>query len=159
MANGFGLQSPPPPGTLAPSGTFGAPATGGGILDSLAKAASNPLLQAALAGYLGYIGSPRRGGRGAAMENAGLNAFGATPFDRAMLIVEVLVLAIITYEVATDRFHNWKIRRRSKHIHKRYLQGQTLLNAAPDPSASGDAAQIWKETRGTMEYRNRSPIS
>jgi hypothetical protein len=149
ILSSLGLGPPPVPGSLAPGGTFGAPAAGGGILDTITGAAGNPLLQMALSSYLGYIGSQRRLGRGAALANAGfsgLNAFNQAEERQSKAPLEQAQLQLAQAKIpeAQAQTQWWQTRTEQAGLLKQAnkdLSGRFAL-AHPDPLGQAIAASV-----------------
>ncbi len=100
-----------------------------GIFDSIEGALSNPLLQTALAGYLGAIGSPRYKGIGGAISQGGLS--GLEAFSQAEQLKQQLPLMQAQTQKAQADVP--------------YEQAQTKLATAQAGQLSGDpklAAQM-----------------
>jgi hypothetical protein len=72
--------------------------------------------------------------------------FGATLFDRTMMVIELLVLLLIAYEVFGERLHRWKIHRRIANLRGFLASGQQIqadaVNAA-HRGAGEDTPRAW----------------
>ena len=69
---------------------------------------------------------------------------GARPIDWAILIVDFLVLAVILWLDAPERFHKRKVRKRLLIVQKIMLDGHSLRESAPPvANATNDAADQW----------------
>ncbi len=68
-----------------------------------------------------------------------------TPFDWLMLIVELLVLLLIAYEVATNVLHKRRVNHRLKAIFAIMHKGQALQAAVPGGNADNNAITAWND--------------
>jgi hypothetical protein len=67
-------------------------------------------------------------------------------FDRTMMVIEAVVLILIAYDVAYERTHHWKIRRRSRRVHQCFVAGQTIKKIPPPTNADADTIKAWLGT-------------
>jgi len=65
------------------------------------------------------------------------------PFDWIMLAVEVLVLALIAYEVVIPLFQRKKTYKRKKELFSLMSEGQTILRKAPSAQQQFTEADRW----------------
>jgi hypothetical protein len=69
---------------------------------------------------------------------------GSRPIDWAILIVDFLVLAVILWLDAPERFHKYKVRRRLSLVHNMMAEGQGLHTSAPRADATdAKAVDAW----------------
>jgi len=73
--------------------------------------------------------------------------YGARPIDKTSLVVELLVLALITYEVGSSIWHRIRQRRRSRRVLACFVQGKALEGSAPRPEISdGTLISNWTKS-------------
>ena|SRR5208283_2726634 len=68
---------------------------------------------------------------------------GSRPIDWAILIVDFLVLAVILWLDAPERFHKKKVRKRLVLVQRIMLDGHALRNSVSTASASNQTASQW----------------
>ena len=117
------------------------PPSGGNFLGGLEKLLSNPILQSAVAGYLGYAGSPRRGGRGLAMENAGLGALGA--FNQAEAQRSKAPLEAAQLQAEQAKIPELQAQTEAEKQHGQLYAAQTA-SLAPDPVMDQQLAHVFQ---------------
>ena len=73
---------------------------------------------------------------------------GARFIDWAILIVDFLVLAIIIWLDAPERFHKRKVRKQLVSVQRIMLDGHTLRESAPTavPDVTHDVAALWVQS-------------
>ena len=72
------------------------------------------------------------------------------PIDTAMLIIELLVLALIAYEVADKLAHRWKLQRRKKMLLGLLTEARELQRTAytlREERDSSSAVAWWKQVQ------------
>lgn len=68
---------------------------------------------------------------------------GARFIDWAILIVDFLVLAVILWLDAPERFHKRRVRKRLAIVQRMMLDGHALRNSVADANVSDEAASKW----------------
>lgn len=68
---------------------------------------------------------------------------GARLIDWAILIVDFLVLAVILWLDAPERFHRRKVRKRLVVVQKMMLDGHSLRNSVADANKNDETASRW----------------
>ena len=83
------------------------------------------------------------------------------PIDMAMLVIELLVLALIAYEVTDKLVHRWKLERRKKMLLRLLAEAQELQQAAFTlPEANDNASVIaWWNRVQPWERRTNEQLS
>ena len=64
-------------------------------------------------------------------------------FDRAMLVIELLVLFIIGFEAVVHAWGHFKVAHRLKHVRARFAEGQELQRNAPQLGARSEDVTRW----------------
>jgi hypothetical protein len=83
----------------------------------------------------------------------------AKPFDWLMLAVELLVLALIAYEVVTGVRHKRRISRRISSIFVLMQRGQALEDSAPSQTADEAITAKWIENVSAWDAETNKTLA